>query len=178
MRGWFTRYLTWMTTHPYGIEARDERNNHGTCWVAQAAEFTRYTGDAKLMAYCRDRYKTVLLPVQMGPDGSFPLERARTRPVQLLAVQSHVFGIVCQILSGPADNLWTYRLPGGRGMPKAMDFMFPYIADKSRWPHKADVQYHENWPVRHPSLLFAGIALYRAGVRRDVAKAGRGSTRG
>ncbi len=44
-------------------------------------------------------------------------------------------------------------------MRKAMEFMFPYIADKTRWPHKPDVQYHENWPVRHPSLLFAGLAL-------------------
>ncbi len=44
---------------------------------------------------------------------------------------------------------------------KAVEFMFPYIADKSRWPHKPDVQYHENWPVRHPSLLFAGYALAR-----------------
>jgi hypothetical protein len=42
-----------------------------------------------------------------------------------------------------------------------MQFMFPYIADQSRWPHKPDVQYHENWPVRHPSLLFAGLALDR-----------------
>ena len=44
-------------------------------------------------------------------------------------------------------------------MRKAMAFMFPYMADKSRWPHKPDVQYHENWPVRHPSLLFCGLAL-------------------
>jgi hypothetical protein len=46
-------------------------------------------------------------------------------------------------------------------MRKAMDFMFPYIADKSRWPHKPEVQYREDWPVRHPSLLFAGISLNR-----------------
>jgi len=42
-----------------------------------------------------------------------------------------------------------------------MEFMFPYIVDKSRWPHKPDVQYDENWPVRHPSLLFAGLRLGR-----------------
>jgi hypothetical protein len=46
-------------------------------------------------------------------------------------------------------------------MRKAMEFMFPYIADKARWPHKPDVQYHESWPVGHPSLLFAGLAFDR-----------------
>ena len=47
------------------------------------------------------------------------------------------------------------------GMRKGMEFMFPYNADKSRWPHKPDVQHHENWPVRQPSLVFAGLALNR-----------------
>src|SRR4051812_445076 len=38
VRAWFADYLTWMTTHPYGIEERDAKNNHGTCWTLQAAE--------------------------------------------------------------------------------------------------------------------------------------------
>ena len=36
--------------------------------------------------------------------------------------------------------------------------MFPYIADKSKWPYPPDVMYFEYWPVRQSSLLFAGIA--------------------
>ena len=114
-----------------------------------------------MTAYCRDRYKTVLLPGQMGPDGSFPLELARTKPYNYSLFNLDAFAIVCQTLSVPGDNLWAFELPDGRGMRKAMEFMFPYIADKSRWPHKSDVQYHQNWPVRHPSLLFAGLALTR-----------------
>jgi hypothetical protein len=161
VRRWFTNYLTWMTTHQYGIDERNAQNNHGTCWVAQVGEFAHYTGDATLMAFCRNRYKTVLLPVQMGPDGSFPLELARTKPYGYSLFNLDAFAIVCQTLSEPGDNLFAYELPDGRGMRKAMEFMFPYIADKSRWPHKPDVQYHENWPVRHPSLLFAGLALDR-----------------
>jgi hypothetical protein len=39
--------------------------------------------------------------------------------------------------------------------------MAPYIADKSKWPHKADVMYHDGWPVRQVSLLFGGLALNR-----------------
>jgi hypothetical protein len=37
-------------------------------------------------------------------------------------------------------------------------FLFPFIADKTIWPHKPDVMYHDEWPMRHPLLLFAGIA--------------------
>ena len=161
IRNWFTRYLTWMTTHPYGIEERNAPNNHGTCWVAQVAEFARYTGDDRLTAFCRDRYKTVLVPGQVAADGSFQLEIARTKPYGYSLFNLDAFAIVCQTLSTPAENLWTWELPDGRGIRRAMEFMFPYISDKSKWPHKPDVMYHENWPVRQPSLLFAGLALSR-----------------
>ena len=32
---------------------------------------------------------------------------------------------------------------------------------KSKWPKPPDVMYFEEWPVRQPSLLFAGLALGR-----------------
>jgi hypothetical protein len=57
---------------------------------------------------------------------------------------------------------YAQAIPGctpGRGMRKAMEFLFPYLADKSKWPHKPDLQSWEGWPARQPSLLFAGLAL-------------------
>lgn len=78
VKEWFAAYLEWITIHPYGIEERDTKNNHATCWVMQAAEFARLTGNQEILAYCRDRYKSVLVPTQMAMDGSFPLELERT----------------------------------------------------------------------------------------------------
>ena len=43
-------------------------------------------------------------------------------------------------------------------MRKAVAFMAPYIRDKKSWPLKPDVMYDEEWPMRHSSLLFAGMA--------------------
>lgn len=159
LRDWFARYLKWMTTHKYGQDERDAKNNHGTCWVVQVAEFARYTGSAELTAFCRDRYKTVLLPGQMAADGSFPLELKRTKPYGYSLFNLDAMAAVCQILSTSEDNLWTFQLPDGRGMRKAMEFMVPFIADKKKWPNPPDVMYFDQWPVRHPSLLFAGLAL-------------------
>ena len=39
--------------------------------------------------------------------------------------------------------------------------MYPFIKDKSIWPYEPDVMYFEDWPVRHPSLLFAGLEFNR-----------------
>jgi hypothetical protein len=67
---------------------------------------------------------------------------------------------ICRILSTQRDDLWQFTLPDGRNMRKAIDFMFPYIADRSKWPYPADVMYFEFYPVRQPGLLFAGQAYH------------------
>lgn len=159
VREWFSQYLTWMTTHQYGIDEREARNNHGTCWVMQVAEFARLTGRSDLTEFCRARYKTVLLPNQLAADGSFPEELRRTKPYAYSLFNLDAMTTVCQIASSDTDNLWAYELPDGRGIRKAVAFLFPFIANKQSWPHKEDVMYHDQWPMRHASLLFAGLAL-------------------
>jgi hypothetical protein len=159
VKQWFAAYLTWMTTHAYGIAERDARNNHGTCWCTQAAAFAQLTGNHELMDFCRDRYRTVLIPNQEAPDGSFPLELARTKPYGYALFNLDAMATLVQTLTTEEDNLWTWKLPDGRGMANAMAYMAPFIADKSKWPLKPDVMYYNEWPVRQPSLLFAGLAL-------------------
>lgn len=156
---WFADYLTWLTTHEYGIAERDAKNNHATCWVMQVAAFAKLTGDARLLDFCRDRYKRMLVPDQMAVDGSFPLELKRTKPYGYSLFNLDALATICQILSTPADNLWEWALPDGRGVGKAMQFLYPYMRDKSTWPFARDVMYFNEWPVRHPSLLFAGLGL-------------------
>ena len=101
MRKWFADYLTWLTTHEYGTTERDAKNNHGTCWVMQAAEFARYAGNQAVTERLPERYKNVLLPNQMAPDGSFPRELRRTKPYGYSLFNLDVMASVCQILSTP-----------------------------------------------------------------------------
>src|SRR5262249_45100551 len=164
IRTWFAEYTRWMMTSANGIEERDAKNNHGTCWVMQVAAFAALTGDTAAVEMCRTRFKTVLLPTQMAADGSFPLELARTKLYGYSLFNLDARATTCQIIDGPAktrphDSLWPFELPDGRGMRRALAFMAPFIADKTRWPHARDVQYHDEWPMRHPALLFGGLAV-------------------
>jgi len=156
---WFADYLTWLTTHKYGTDERDTKNNHATCWVMQAAAFAQATGNEAVLEDCRRRYKTMLLPSQMAEDGSFPLELARTKPYGYSIFNLDAFAGIAQILSTPADNLWTFTLRDGRGMARGVAYLYPFLKDKSAWPKARDVMYFDQWPVRQPSLLFAGVAL-------------------
>jgi len=159
IKRWFAEYLAWMTTHQYGIDERETKNNHATWWVAQVAAFAHLVGDSKQLAYCRSRFKTVIVPNQMAEDGSFPLELRRTKPYNYSIFNLEGMTTICQILSTPRDNLWTFELPDGRGVRKAMEFLYPYLNDKSKWPFPKDVMYYEFYPARHSCLLFAGIAF-------------------
>ena len=161
VKQWFADYLKWMTTSTNGLEEREAKNNHGTCWVMQVAEFAHLTSNQELKNYCRDRFKTVLVPNQIAADGSFPQELRRTKPYGYSLFNLEAMATISQILSTPADNLWTFQLPDGRGIRKAIAYMYPYIKDKKSWPLTADVMYHEEWPMRQNSLLFAGLALER-----------------
>jgi hypothetical protein len=156
---WFAQYLAWLTTSAHGQEEREAKNNHGTCWVVQVAEFARFTGNHGLTDSCRDRFRTVLVPTQIAPDGSFPLELRRTKPYGYCLFNLDAMATVCQTLSQPQNNLWAYETADGRSMKKAMAWMFPFIANKKSWPLPPDVQYFDQWPVRQPSLLFAGLAF-------------------
>ena len=162
VKRWFSEYLNWMTTSAHGIEEREAKNNHGTCWVLQVTEFARYTGNRELVSFCRKRFTSVLIPNQIAPNGSFPLELARTKPYAYSLFNLDALATVCHILSNGQDYLWEFELPDGRGIRKALEYMFPYIADKKSWPLPADVQYFDQWPVRQPSLLFAGLGFSRA----------------
>ena len=152
---WFADYLHWLTNHPYGLDEMNAKNNHGTCWVMQVAQFAKYTGNKELTDFCRDRYQTVLLPGQMDTDGSFPLELNRTKPYGYSLFNLDAMATICHILSDDTHNLWQYTIGDGRNMQKGVAWLFPYIKDKSAWPFEEDVMYWEQWPVAQLALLFS-----------------------
>lgn len=162
IREWFASFLGWMTTHEYGIKEMNAENNHGTCWVATAAAFAVLTGNQAVIDLCNDRFKEVLLPSQMAEDGSFPREIKRTKPYGYSLFNMDAFANIARILSTPENNLWEFTLPDGRSLKKGMEFIYPFIADKSTWPFAQDIYIWEEWPVRHSSLLFAGLAFQNA----------------
>ncbi len=140
---WFNNYLNWVTTHPYGIDERNAKNNHGTCWVMQVSAFAQLVKDTALLSYCKDRFTKVIIPSQMDERGAFPLELKRTKPygyslfnIDAVMTIAHIFEI--------ADP----------SLKKSVEFMYPYVQDKKSWPYPKDVMYWDEWPVATPFLLF------------------------
>jgi hypothetical protein len=162
IRNWFAQYLQWLTTHKYGKDEMNAENNHGTCWVMQVAAFAKFTHNDTLLKFCSDRYKNVLLPNQMAADGSFTRELKRTKPYGYSIFNLDAFVMICRILSTKENDLWNYTTPDGRSVKKGIGFLYPYVADKNKWPFAHDVMYWDEWPVAQPFLVF-GAAAYNNG---------------
>jgi hypothetical protein len=176
--GWFRDYLAWMTTHPYGVDESNAKNNHATCAWLQIACFAHLTGNAEKLAAARTRLKEVLLPNQMAADGSFPQELARTKPYGYSIFNLDVMTALAVVCSTPQEDLMTWSLPDGRNLVRGVAWLAPFIADKALWlktvrhpmaakkggppatsaPVKPDVMYWDDWPVRQPCLIFGALA--------------------
>ncbi len=159
IKQWFSRYISWLNTSKMGLAEKNIKNNHSTCWAMQVASFAKLCNDEVMLDSCRLRYQTVLLPNQMGMDGSFPLETARTKPYGYSIFNLDAMVMLCQILSTPTSDLWKYETPDGKSVKKGITYLYPFIADKNKWGFPPDVMYWSDWPVAQPFLLFGANAF-------------------
>jgi hypothetical protein len=158
VKDWFSNFVEWLTTHEYGLDEMNTKNNHATCWVMQVGAFARLTENEEVLTLCRERFKNVLLPNQMAGNGSFPLELERTKPYGYSLFNLDAFMTTAEILSDENHDLYEYKTSDGKTLELGAEFMYPYVKNKSKWPYEPDVMYWDEWPVRHPFLLFAGRA--------------------
>ncbi len=158
IKNWFGRFITWMTTHEYGLQEMVHPNNHSTTWAVTAGTMARLVGHKEILELCRNRFKYVLLPDQMDLEGRFPREIDRTKPYGYSLFNMDAFANLAHVLSTRDENLWEYVTHDGKSLQLGMDFISPYIDDKSAWPYGEDVDIWDKWPVRHSLLLFAGLA--------------------
>ena len=143
------------------MDEKNTLNNHATTWVMQVASFAKLTGNEQILEMCRKRYQEVLLPGQMATNGSFPREISRTKPYGYSLFNLDAMAVICQILSDKENDLWNFTTDDGKSILKGIEFLYPYVVDKSQWPHCEDVFYWDEWPVAHPFLIFGASAFDR-----------------
>jgi hypothetical protein len=157
IKEWFNQYLTWLTNHKYGIDELNWKNNHGTWANCQAAAYARLVGNDQIISECRKRYTDVILPNQMAADGSFPLELKRTKPFGYSLFNLDGFTILAELLTDKSFDGWNFTLPDGRCINKGLEFMKPFIMDKTAWAYPKDVLHWDEQPNRQPFMIFAAL---------------------
>jgi hypothetical protein len=156
IKDWFSQYVHWMTTHRYGLDERDNGNNHSTWWVAQVAAYSQLCGKQELLEMAREQFK-LQLTKQMDASGAFPEELARTKPFGYMLYNLDAFSVAAELTSTNTENLWTYQTPNG-SLEKAWRFMLPFIKDKTTWPYQKDIERFDRVPNQSVGLFLAAQA--------------------
>lgn len=174
VRAWFAAYLNWLTAPEDSgprlpALARDQKNHHGTSWLLQASAYSALAvpqGDVaksedSALAKLRHQYKTVTLRAQISATGTFPHELSSTTPYRDSLFNLDMIAGICQLLSTRFESIWNYQLEDGPSMRAAIAYHFPFIADRSSWPFRADAEHFNELPGRRASLLLAAHAYQR-----------------
>lgn len=128
---------------------------HLNAWFVDT---TTLIADKKILQDCRSRYMEIILPDQMAANGSFPLELKRTKPYSYSLFNLDATASLAWILSDKSFDVWNYSLPDGRGIKKGLDFILPYLKDKTTWTFGKDVFHWEVQPGARQFMLYAAVA--------------------
>jgi hypothetical protein len=174
LRAWFAEYLRWLAEPQdsgprLAALARDRRDHHGTSWMLQASAYSLLTApengapkaESKAMDDLRHRFRTVTLRAQITAEGKFPRELSSEMPYRNSLFNLDMLAAICNLLSTRFESVWDYELEDGPGVRGAIAYHFPFIANRTKWPYRADLAHFQELPGRRASLLFAARAYQR-----------------
>jgi hypothetical protein len=168
LKKWFEDYLSWLETSKNGQDEAAAQNNHGSWFDEQMTGIALFVGDRDLARKVDESAETKRIAVQIEPDGSEPLELARTKSfsysvfnlsaLEWLAVEARKTGV----------DLWSYHAANGASIRQDLDFLLPYAEGTKPWTHQA-INGVDGDSLAEP-LLLAAMGYHDAAYLADAKK--------
>lgn len=136
MQKWFTDYLVWLRTSDLGIAEANANNNHAVYYDLQVVDFALFTGQTNLARKVLTEVGSKRIQTQIEPDGSMPVELARTKSLSYTLFNLSGFLTLARLGEIVGVDLWNYRTADGRSLRGALDWMVPYATGQKPWTHK------------------------------------------
>jgi hypothetical protein len=136
LKQWMGEFIKWMRESKCGKEEAAAKNNHGTFCDATLVTLALYVGDKELAKKVLEESKTKRIAAQIQPDGSLPLELARTKSYGYSQFDLEAFFALATLGDRVGVDLWNYETKDGRGIRKALDWLTPYATGDKKWTNK------------------------------------------
>lgn len=166
MEKWFADYLTWLQESRNGQEEAAAKNNHGTFYDVQVADFALFTGRAELAREVLRQSAEKRLAQQVMPDGSQPLETARTRGFSYSVFNLRALMELAELGEHAGVDLWNFQTSDGRSIRRALDFLVPYATGVKKWEHQQITEFN---PQELVPLLLKGAIKFKNPEYEKVA---------
>jgi Alginate lyase len=135
LQDWFAQMLDWLQQSAPGMAQSRESDNHGSWYDAQVALYALFTEQPELAAQIIADAGPKRIATQIDPDGSQPLELARTRPFHYSVFNLDALAVLASLGSQVGVDLWSYQTEDGRSMQKALDFLLPFATGQEVWTY-------------------------------------------
>ena len=133
---WLTAFYAWLTTSANGRDEHNERNNHGTWYDFQAAHLALVLGRTDEARKILNEGLTLRLAHQVQPDGSQPLELARTKSLDYSLMNLDGLFACATLAEHVGVDWWNFATPDGRSLHAALVYLAPYVDPGKVWPKK------------------------------------------
>jgi hypothetical protein len=144
---WYEKFLRWMLESRNGRDEAAAKNNHGTYYDVQVASYALFLNKRELAKKVIEDARGKRIAAQIEPDGKQPLELARTRAWGYSVGNLDGLLTLAELGERVDVDLWHYQTPEGRGLRRALEYLYPFAVGDAKWPHP---QLGE-WP---PEMLF------------------------
>jgi hypothetical protein len=136
-RTWCTQFLDWLNTSKFGQEESNAKNNHGAWFDATTSCFADFVGQT-------DRVKELAkasearIDQQIKPDGSLPLELARTKSWHYSIFALTAYAITTERARRCDVDLWHYKPQdaGAGDLSTAVSYLLHFSETKEPWVRK------------------------------------------
>ncbi|MBR4888297.1 MAG: alginate lyase family protein [Clostridia bacterium] len=142
VKKWMNEFLDWLLIPDgFGWEELRHGNNHSGWCVVHAMYFAALNDREDVVRMLADFYKESILE-QIEPDGSMPLELARTRSYHYSLYGMIPMVLTCELARKYGIDLWECENSKGGSLRKAAEFMYPYMENPFAWPYEQIVGDH------------------------------------
>jgi hypothetical protein len=136
LEAWFSKFLMWMRESRHGREENAAKNNHGTFYDVQAMSFALFVRRNDLAKEIAAAAKEKRIALQIEPDGRQPLELRRTKAWSYSNMNLDGLMLLARLAENVGVDLWAYQTKDGRGIRRALEYLYPYAMDDTKWTYQ------------------------------------------
>jgi hypothetical protein len=156
LNDWFSAYLDWMLTSEIAQQEFNAKNNHGTAYDVQVTRYALFVGKDEIAKRFINEFPERRIFTQVEPDGSQPLELARTTALGYSIFNITHFLDMCCIAKSLNIDLLNSTSNDGRNISKAIHYLSNFAGkSESEFPYKQI----KDWESKQKELIWL---LYRA----------------
>ncbi len=149
LQQWFDDYSQWMVQSEIGQAEQAAKNNHGLAYDVQLAVFSAFAGNNALSDSVLQNFAEKRLFRQIKPDGSQPLELARTTGFGYSIFNITHMLDMCDFARHQKFDLYSMVSNDGRCIGAAIDYLIPYLGKSVQ---EFPFQQIKNWETEQENL--------------------------